>query len=36
LCRDLRRFRREKLNNNIYTPKAFSTLVVAARKLVEA
>ena len=36
LCKDLRRFRRERLNNNIYTPRAFSTLVVAARKLVEA
>ena len=35
LCRDLRRFRRERLGNNIFTPKVFSNLVVAARKLVE-
>ena len=33
---DLRRFRRKQLGTNVYTPKAFSTLVVAARKLVDA
>lgn len=35
LCRDLRRFRKERLGNNVFTPRAFSNLVVAARKLVE-
>ena len=35
LCKDLRRFRREQLGDNIFTPKAFANLVVAARKLLE-
>jgi len=36
LCKDLRRFRRERLGENVFTPRAFSTLVVTARKLIEA
>lgn len=35
LCRDLRRFRSERLGKNVFTPRAFSNLVVAARKLAE-
>jgi hypothetical protein len=33
LCKDLRRVRSKRLGANIFTPKAFSTLVVAAREL---
>ena len=36
MSRELRRFRRERIGKDAYTPKAFSTLVVAARKLVDA
>ena len=35
LCRELRRCRRERLGGNVFTPRAFSNLVVAARKLAE-
>jgi hypothetical protein len=36
LCRDLRKFRNEKLGVDIFTPRAFSYLIVASRKLAEA